>query len=609
MPKYVRNWILSIVEEGKHIATRASDIALHSAAKIFSINAMSTLHPSSYEMDHWVTNTVITIYNQFKRWTGSRLSPTTCDKFEEIISDEAGKAAIPQWCCTHFISTIIDAASEIGLLPNSQVWQSIRTTMDICKTDLAQRLKKTQGKHPSMTELTKLKGLLGNSAVISQLDRNAGSLFVECPVHHHRALLQQFMYNVEAYEMVLDGCKKSIVQQWRELGEKSSIPGKFKTNGNLPYCYINRKHKDTSRCRPIVAFTTAPHRVQLKYGARAFYFIIRQLQADTFTLWTAHSIRKPILHAVQSLQESDWASGSNVSILAVAADVKDMYSNLLHVDIMAAVAWALKMFRSQTRRDRVNVQRRGQPQGRTGPVYDNNLRVEVTLSSIGCYIEGLLALCFFTCGESILRQRCGIPMGSHISPPLAIVTCMYFEYIYVKRTTSIQRPLRGLRYMDDIIYLTLKREGEDMRAVQRTLKTAREIYPDTMRVLVTGEQQPITFLETDIGWHGAQLLINYANRNGQAMRENGVQRIKRFRHGKSFTSIASLRAVVCCMLERCTRFNTSLGAQTAAVFQLLQEFVSLDYDAAILKDAVHRLARRNQAQRQFWDMIILFYSI
>jgi hypothetical protein len=51
-----------------------------------------------------------------------------------------------------------------------------------------------------------------------------------------------------------------------------------------------------------------------------------------------------------------------------------------------------------------------------------------------------------------------------------------------------------------------------------------------------------------------------------------------------------------------------LGAQTAAVFQLLQEFVSLDYDAAILKDALHRLARRNQAQRQFWDMIILFYT-
>ena len=163
--------------------------------------------------------------------------------------------------------------------------------------------------------------------------------------------------------------------------------------------------------------------------------------------------------------------------------------------------------------------------------------------------------------------------------------------------------------MDDIIYLTLQREGEDMRAVQRTLKTAREIYPVTMRVLVTGEKQPITFLETDIGWHGAQLLINYANSNGQAMRENGVQRIQRFRHGKSFTSIASLRAVVCCMLEGCTRFNTSLGAQTSAVFQLLQEFVSLDYDAAILKDALHRLARRNQAQRQFWDMIILFYSI
>jgi hypothetical protein len=149
------------------------------------------------------------------------------------------------------------------------------------------------------------------------------------------------MNNDDAYKPVLDGWTKSIVQQWSDLGEKSNIPGKFKTNGKLPYCYINRKHKDTSRCKPIVAFTTAPHRVQLKYGARAFYFIIRQLQAETFTLWTAHSIRKPILHAVQSLKESEWASGSNVSILAV--------------DIMAAFAWALKMFRSQVRRDRVNV--------------------------------------------------------------------------------------------------------------------------------------------------------------------------------------------------------------------------------------------------------------
>ena len=238
--------------------------------------------------------------------------------------------------------------------------------------------------------------------------------------------------------------------------------------------------------------------------------------------------------------------------------------------------------------------------------------MELTCSSIGNYIEDLLDLGFFTCGNTILRQCAGIPMGNHVSPPLVICTCMFFEDRFMRSFRDVHRPIGGLRYMDDLLHFTLCRnlpnhlQQRELFEVSNALELARGIYPDTMRVIVTGEYPPLPFLETSISWRGDQIFLQYDNKNGG---QRGVQEIRRFRHGKSLASTSSLLSVVLCMLKRVTQFNNCLGTQLLAILQLLQEFSKLKYSDTIIRRALHRLIRTDIVQRKLWELSLLLWGI
>ena len=595
---------------GNHVGIRGRSIHHGDAGDIFKVNAMSSLHTCMFDMEKFIVKTMMAMYGSITNWTGRRLrGDWKPEDMELILSIEAGYAAIPEWCCTSNVTDIISASVAIGTLPDSDTWNRISLFRKYTQEQIVMAAHRTSSSMPDVSTLNKLKARLGDSAVISTLDRNAGALFVECQVAYHEAMYKMFDHGENNVYQLVRRSATTIKNGWRQLGILAGVPGTFDTAGFIPYAYVNHKNKDTSRCRPIVSFARAPHRRQLKLCARAFYFIIRAVRDKHFTLWTAHDVRTPVLEATRLLRESSWTT-DDAEIVAVASDIKDMYSNLGHEAIMDAVTWSISTFRRQFRRDRVNVQRRGQPKGRTGPTYDTTLRVEIQCDSLVRYISGLLPTCFFTCGSSTLQQRLGIPMGSHISPPLAIVTCMFFECKFIQQSTSVQRPLCGLRYMDDIIHMTLRRFGEpsfqreeDMK-VNSTLLAARSIYPPAMRVIVTGAVTPFTFLETIMQWRGMYLQMDYANPNGAALKTTGHQEIQRFRHGRSMTQTASLREVLCCMLRRCSVFNTSLGQQICAVLGILNEFNSLQYNTKIQRGALHRLAQRDKQHRAFWELIL-----
>ena len=58
----------------------------------------------------------------------------------------------------------------------------------------------------------------------------------------------------------------------------------------------------------------------------------------------------------------------------------------------------------------------------------------------------------FTVGDVILMQLKGIPMGSPISPILAIMVCAYYESSFYKNCNSDERKrTEGVRYVGDII--------------------------------------------------------------------------------------------------------------------------------------------------------------
>ena len=584
------------IDDDSHIGMRGKDVAESAAHHIFSINAMSILHPSSIRYETILVKAICSIYSTFGKWVGQRLQEKY-DSFEEAISLAAGLAALPSWCVTDHIASIIQAARKVGTPPRVGIWSDIRDVVD----KLQPRYSRGNGKSmiPSGADLEALHERLRHICVISSLDRNSGELYVECPERHYDLLKTSFLgENNSNYLRVHDMTKEDIVSEWERLGDKAAIPGTFSKQGELPYCYVNRKDKDCERARPIVSFAAAPHRIQLKYCARAFFFIILVLHVQHFTLWSTLQVRARVFEATKALIEE--TNDNNSQIIATTSDIKDMYTNLCHDDIMAAVSWGLNVFKTQTRRDRVNVNRRGPPTGQKGRVYDNAARVEVRCSSIGHYVEMMLRTCYFRCGEVIMRQTIGIPMGSHISPPLAIVVCMYCEYKYIASYNNVPPPIRGFRYMDDILHITMYED-------ELFLDQARDIYPKTLRVIVTGYSRSagttVPFLETDISWVGSTLLMEHNNKNSKVIGETGRQKIARFRHGKSFVPQPSLRAVVVCMLSRCIKFATTLSSQLVAVFDLITEFRSLCYPMGLIRQAVYRLLRMDEGHAAFWSLI------
>ena len=166
--------------------------------------------------------------------------------------------------------------------------------------------------------------------------------------------------------------------------------------------------------------------------------------------------------------------------------------------------------------------------------------------------------------------------------------------------------------MDDILHMTVRRrmptpveQTEEDAALEDLLCEARGIYPETMRVILTADTQPLPFLESEIAWVGSATTMWYMNKNREAIKRGSQQKIKRFRDGKYFSSQHSLRSVVQRMLQRCTRFTTLLSTRLLAVFQLIEEFMIISYPAKLIRKAIHRLMRAYPEEKNFWEITIL----
>ena len=593
-----------------HFAMRASEIEEGSMENVLHANATSAPLPGKLDLDNILIAVVASLGQVFKGWMGRGETEPMRDAFDTATAVEAGRSVLPMWCHSQHIESIMEASRQALIPTTPNMWQLIRDSRG------SQNWDTMDSRFPTTSEVNAIRCTLKGIAVVSTLDRNPGAIFVECPVSHHSALGDTFFANTNGSYTCVSRLisHSSIIGNWAATGVNTQVSGSFDKAGSLPYAYILRKEKDTSRVRPIVSFSKAPHRVHLRRIARAFHFLLQHLDSPSYTLWCAMNVRMRIKEIEEAIMGHPLSieGKEGVSIIGTTSDIKDMYTCLPHVDIARAVDWSISTFMKASRRKAVNIRRYGRPRGRTGPVYNSVSRIEVTCATIGSYVQQILKQCFFTCGSITMQQLIGIPMGSHISPPLAIATCMYSEYKFECSRGYISRPLGGLRYMDDILHMTVRRrmptpveQTEEDAAVEDLLCEARGIYPETMRVILTADTQPLPFLESEIAWVGSATTMWYMNKNREAIKRGSQQKIKRFRDGKSFSSQHSLRSVVQCMLQRCTRFTTLLSTRLLAVFQLIEEFMIISYPAKLIRRAIHRLMRAYPEEKNFWGITIL----
>jgi hypothetical protein len=125
-----------------------------------------------------------------------------------------------------------------------------------------------------------------------------------------------------------------------------------------------------------------------------------------------------------------------------------MYTELPHDKIMEALTWLIDQTKltKYGRHNRIHLQKTG----RNGVSYQRSGGCfAITFQQLLLYAKFDLDNVYFTLGTAILKQIIGIPMGSPLSPALAIIICAYSEHKFLT-SISTYKYLTAVRYMDDL---------------------------------------------------------------------------------------------------------------------------------------------------------------
>ena len=134
-----------------------------------------------------------------------------------------------------------------------------------------------------------------------------------------------------------------------------------------------------------------------------------------------------------------------IEFMSQSFDVKNMYTELSNASIVTAIEWLLheSQLTRFGRHKRVHLALSGR---RNVAFQRNGGFVHITYAQLITFVLFDLANVYFTLGTTILRQHNGIPMGSPISPALAIIVCAHAEHLFKQTISDFPNFFRGTLY-------------------------------------------------------------------------------------------------------------------------------------------------------------------
>ena len=273
-----------------------------------------------------------------------------------------------------------------------------------------------------------------------------------------------------------------------------------------------------------------------------------------------------------------------------------MYTELPHDALIEAVDWLFAKFEKANRHRVVSVPRcRGLP-AKLGK--SNNVVADAmfSLQNLKDIILFDLRNCFFSAGDVLLQQKKGVPMGSPLSPVLAILICAYYEHKWLESKTPLVRArVAGIRYVDDThnVVAVNGRDASSEREARVLLSEMNACYHRDMEVQEEKiENNRYHFLETTVECRPDGFEVMHRNKNFEHLLLHGKQKLYRYQHFFSFSPYRAKKGVVISALSRIARNCSSDARVIESVFQLFVELQMLRYPRALLLSALDRLWRR-----------------
>jgi len=291
-------------------------------------------------------------------------------------------------------------------------------------------------------------------------------------------LKQQFVDDTIHYEIVNQSAE-SILNIWENFLFKNNLhtkimnlenhnsiirfKSKFKNKANIPYVYLLMKFKDPKRERPIMSYYLHPLKKLFNIAGRCLVGLTQQLENQGFILWKGGDLK-------EKYKAFNMDTAKENRFMMFSVDIKNMYTELPHDEIMQAVKFIMDEFSKNIterkfRRKAVTISLDKKNEKEYPISFGNNcstnnkFMVSLTFKEIVKIINFDLNNVYAGVCNKIIKQKVGIPMGSPGSPPYAICLCYYYEAkiqlrlqdIYSVSAKQLRRKLIGLRYIDDLM--------------------------------------------------------------------------------------------------------------------------------------------------------------
>jgi hypothetical protein len=454
--------------------------------------------------------------------------------------------------------------------------------------------------------------------IIFPFDHNSSKLAIFCPVlaQHRLSLLYPVRIAYPAWPFLSNNPTsnyqrhhdsfQTICRTFRAF--MSSLPPHLRKLCKPPnkssfstYAFGQPKHKDHSLFRPIVSYACHPFKLLLNFCSRALLFMLTLACASHWSLLNETLLPSSLASSFGNIRS---LYDENTSFLFFSADVKNMFTCLPHSDIIEAVQWLLARFQSITSKSGVWMT------AHTASLHKDDpsaifLSLDFILSI--CKFDIYHAIFFF--GPVLLLQILGIPMGSPLSPQLAIITCAYAEHKWSIAHLSWSSHLASVRFVDDL-GIILAYNTRSQRSFNFVISILRSIvnncYPPGLQLKFILSLRELTLMRCTFSVSADRALqFSYVNKNQQAPSSISFsQTFIRYRHFYSFFPVHKMCITAAATLMSIVKFSSSSDSAYNSSLELIDELRHLMYPWDLLRSILHR--RQEAEPSPTWIRLIKF---
>jgi hypothetical protein len=436
--------------------------------------------------------------------------------------------------------------------------------------------------------------------VVSPLDKNGKCVFIEDVKSYgtrmHRSFIEDPHYDRihRSAEDILDDMQNFYKKKkWKRFGP-------FSAKSDLGYAYVLPKNKDPiGKDRPIIPATKHPLRKTLCLVSRIWLYIFKRVKGPHFNITATHDL-KVFVESLNLRNACDWH--------LISFDVKNMFTELDHLDILTSLEWMLSLARKQLKSNIFSIFKSGSKEVFMGHSSSKKQLAVFRLKDILQFAKFELENTFFRVGTTIiLKQKKGISMGGYQSPPMAMIVAAAAEHKWMSSLGADQKYIRGARYVDDgVVFFDLNRLKQPLDVYVEALKN--DVYPPSLELEITGQGLHTQILEAEVHIQPSCVTLRHFNKNATSVLLGDGQKIRKFIPWSSAHSKSLFRNVILGLLHRMS-FNTTVDSINTLAWAwkaYVIEMKTLCYPSSVIKEAIMKFLCHTRIQefKSNWKSVL-----